>query len=181
MPIALSPTSKITIAGMSGCGKTILARHILTSYQRRAIWDAQGEYRDFGSYQPRDYTREEFDKFAKAVWENGNVMFVVEECEEFLTNIGMSKYMHRIANRGRHRGIGYIAITRRIANVNKTVFGLSSDMFLYRQFLPNDLRYLKEFIPERIVDSLPKIADFEYLHYSKGKAVKMKPVPLYSM
>jgi len=74
-------------------------------------------------------------------------MLVVSEAELYLpVNKPLPPAIFKIVTRGRHRNIGLIADTRRIASLNKNVFGLSEWCFIFRHFSPNDIDYLNKFV-----------------------------------
>jgi len=137
----------VTIAGQRGTGKTYLAKQILQQFSRVVVYDPVGEYDPSISYVPATDSPEEFESFMTKVWNMGNVVVVVDEAERFLRNNGVIlEYTHKVINTGRHRNIGLILVTRRLAELHKTPFGLSACVILFRLFLPNDIKYISEFL-----------------------------------
>lgn len=154
-----------TIAGMRGEGKTTLAKNILTKVKKKKlVYDPVAEYPKHISYVPKRDTPGEFEAICKRVWEKGNIYFCVDEAERYFpNNKPLGYYATRIVNTGRHRGIGVLAITRRIANLSKTVFGLSSTVICFRLFAPTDLRYISEFLNPEEIAGLKK---YKYVVYT---------------
>jgi len=135
------------IAGQRGVGKTTLAKNLISGITRVVIYDPVGEYDPRFSYIPQTDSVEEFEAFMKKCWEMGNVFIVVDEAERFLRNNGrILPFTYKVINTGRHRNIGMMLITRRLAELHKTPFGLSAMVILFRLFLPNDIKYISEFL-----------------------------------
>ncbi len=164
---AIESDEVITIGGMRGTGKTTLARFIASQFKNLFVWDPLGQYPEFDRYVPQTNSLEEFDRVARAIWERGNIIFMVEECENVLgERMSLTPYAFKIILQGRNKGIGLIAVTRRIANLSKTVFSLSNHVFLFRFFSPNDIKYCQEFIGKHWAEHLRTITRYNFLYYS---------------
>jgi hypothetical protein len=164
---------------MKGTGKSNLEKFLLSLYSSVFIFDTNGEFGDrFPSYEPTTDSPEELEKIAKVLWNRQNVLLLVSEAELFLPNgVKLPPHVFKIITRGRHRNVGLIADTRRIANLNKTVFGLSEHCFIFRHFAPTDVRYLQEFLPVN-AKQLATLPDYHFWHYTKGQVEERNPVPL---
>jgi len=177
--INLESWNTITVCGMKGTGKTTLIKDgLLPHYKDIFVFDPNGEFSEYPSYQPETDSPKELEKIAKEIWNRWNCLLVVSEAELYLpVNQALPPNIFKIIARGRHRNIGLIADTRRIANLNKTVFGLSSHCFIYQHFSPTDIDYLKGFIPRdcKELASLPK---YHYWHYTSGKVEVCDPIPI---
>jgi len=169
----------ITVCGMKGTGKTTLEKvGLLPCYKEIYCFDPNGEFSEYPSYQPETDSPLELDRVAKAIWNRGNCLLVVSEAELFLpVNGRLPSNIFKIITRGRHRNIGLIADTRRIADLNKTVFALSEHSFIFRHFAPNDIDYLKKFIPTDC-KQLAHLPDYNYWHYTRGKITVCKPIDI---
>jgi DNA helicase HerA-like ATPase len=75
----------------------------------------------------------------------------------------LCEYGGKIVNLGRHRNIGMGTITRRVALLNKTVVSQAQELILFHTFIPNDIRYLKEFIIG--VDELRTLPKYRFKTY----------------
>ena len=159
--ISLRTDQIAVIAGQRGVGKTCLAKKLISGLQRVVIYDPVGEYDPRFSYVPGGDSVEEFEAFMKKVWIMGNVFVVVDEAERFLRNNGrILPYTYKVINTGRHRNIGMLLITRRLAELHKTPFGLSTMVILFRLFLPNDIKYISEFLPN--AGKVRTLPDYQY-------------------
>lgn len=165
----------ITVCGMKGTGKTTLEKNLLTKYDRVLVFDTDEEFPEFPQYIPETDSPKELDKVAKVVWNEGNCLLLVSEAELYLpVNGTLPPHVFKLITRGRRRNIGLIADTRRIANLNKTVFGLSEHVFAFRHFAPTDIQYLSGFIPE--AQGLRTLSDYWFWHYHRGNVVVNKPI-----
>jgi len=198
----IKPNSGITIAGIRQYGKTTFAKHLIRKFVAAGvhvvIYDPLRQYTEFNSHIPQYFgtasQMAEFDSIAGQIWQqhfdayyNDNstaqkprTMLVVEECENFIGQ-GMAKSagMVKIVNMGGNVGIGYTAITRRISNLDKTVFSLSDNVFIFRFFSNNDIKYCAEFLPSGYDALLPKLTVGEYLHYKgDGSVIRCAPIAL---
>uniref|UniRef100_A0A6H2A2J3 ATPase domain containing protein n=1 Tax=viral metagenome TaxID=1070528 RepID=A0A6H2A2J3_9ZZZZ len=176
----LASDEVICIGGMRGTGKTTLAKHITSQFESVYVFDPLNQYAEFEHYVPETSSIEEFDSVAKRIWLKGNMVFVVEECEGYLgERMALSPYAFKIVLQGRNRGIGLIAVTRRIANLSKTVFSLSDHVYLFRFFSPNDVKYCAEFIGRAWGARLQKLPKFHFLYYStEGEIMECPPIAI---
>lgn len=169
----------ITVCGMKGTGKSTLEKvGLLPQYRKVLVFDPNDEFREFPQYVPKTDNPMELDAVAKKVWNEGNMVLVVSEAELYLPVAKpLPPNIFKVITRGRHRNVGLIVDTRRVANLNKTVFGLSEHVFIFRHFSPTDYRYLQEFVP-RECRSLATLQDFHYWHFFRGVVVEMDPIPM---
>ena len=165
--ITLRTDQICVIAGQRGTGKTYKAKELIQGLQRVVIYDPVGEYEPGFSYVPAGDSPEEFEAFMKKIWFMGNVFVVVDEAERFLRNNGrLGPYTYKVINTGRHRNIGMLLVTRRLAELHKTPFGLSHMVILFRLFLPNDIKYISEFLEGG--EAVRSLADYEYKVFKVG-------------
>lgn len=179
----IKQTDGIIIAGQKGSGKTEWVKKYLNDLTIPfIIYDPNSEYlSDFpnNTYVPQTEEVTEFSNFCKAVWNKGNIIMVVDEAEGVLREHSpLPPYAYQIVRRGRHRGIGLIILTRRPAELNKTVISLSEYVILFRFFLPNDIKYLGQFIGVENAMKLPKLKDYHFLIYNRGMTRSFKPIKI---
>lgn len=176
--IRIASWNTITVCGMKGTGKTTLEKKgLLPQYKSDIlIFDPNDEFNEFPQYIPKTDSPMELDKVAKKVWDRGNTLLVVSEAEIYVpVTKPLPTNVFKIVCRGRHRNVGLIFDTRRIANLNKTCFGLSEHIFIFRHFSPTDIRYLQEFIPTNC-KSLANLEDYHYWYYHSGKVAEYSPL-----
>lgn len=177
MPIKILSWNVITVCGMKGTGKTYLEKNgLLPHYKSVFVFDTDEEFDEYPRYLPQTDSPKELDKIAKVIYAKGNCLLVVSESEIYLpVNQGLPPNVFKIITRGRRRNVGLLADTRRIANLNKTVFGLSDHCFIFRHFSPTDHDYLKGFIP-RDVRELASLPNYHFWHYTMGEVEQYPPI-----
>ena len=151
-----------TIAGMRGSGKTTLAHRILKGVKGQVIvYDPMHEYPEDISYWPMSDSQADFNNFLETCWDRGNLYVCIDEAERYFKGKkSLTEFAAKIVNTGRHRNIGLLVITRRIAELNKTVFGLSEAVIFFQMFLPNDIKYINEFFPD--AEQLQKMKKYKF-------------------
>lgn len=150
-----------TISGKRGYGKTTLAMSLIATLSRVAIWDPMNEYKHVNSYTPKQGTPEEFDRWINGWYNLGNVFILVDEADFVMpVKKPLSPAAYRVVNVGRHRNMGMGMLTRRIAELNKTAFSQSENIYLFRHSISNDINYLKEFIEG--VEVVKKFEKYQY-------------------
>lgn len=153
------------ISGKRGFGKTTLAKTLISGLSRVAIWDPMGEYGGPNAYIPHTGNAGEFNEWVKGYWNVGNVCLMVDESDQVMAERKeLPVYANKVINLGRHRNIGLIMITRRLASLSKTAVSQCADLFLFHHFLINDIKYLEGMIGDD-AHKLKNLAKYQYLHY----------------
>lgn len=181
--------STMTITGMKRKGKTKLAEYIAKLAPRVFVFDPMGEYEEFkevtlgnfeipGRYLPRTDKPIELDSIAAKIWAEGNVLLIIDEAELYMPNSPLPPNTFKLISRGGHRRIGLMAVTRRVADLNKTVFSLSDNVFVFRLFSKNDVKYLGESgFPN--IERVRILEPYHFLHWtSTGEFHEHRPITL---
>lgn len=181
---------KIVFCGMSGSGKTNLERSLLPLYKSLLVFDPDDEFQEYPDirklrkgrnvqicrYLPETDDPMELNEIAKLVWDKRNCLLVVSEAEVYLPVYKpLPTWIFKLINRGRRRNIGFIADTRRVAELHKTVFGLAEWVFIFRHFSPNDLKYLSGFIGDE-AKNLADLPDYHFKIFHRGRVTIHDPV-----
>jgi len=173
-------TDLITICGMRGTGKTTWIRHNAKLFEGVGLlmFDPLNEFsKDFPCYVPETQNPDELSEVADYVFRKGNMLLIVSEAEIYLPNISyLPTGTFKLLTQGRHRNTGMWADSRRIANLNKTMFSLSEHCIVFRHFGYNDLKYLGEWIPDKT--AISGLKDFHFIHYHRGTSTEYLPTPL---
>lgn len=149
----------LTISGRRGYGKSTLAMSLISNLTRKEVWDPLAE---FGGYQPQNGSSEEFEAWLKPIFIRGNCFIMVDEADLVLpVRKPLGPYAYKLVNIGRHRNLGLGMVTRRIAELNKTAFSQSESIYLFKHSIPNDIKYLAEFI-----DGVEVVRTFEKYQYA---------------
>lgn len=169
--INIKSTDRITICGLPGKGKSVLAKYLATIYEKRGlmIYDPLDQYKGFPDecrYVPRSDDLSEFEAICAKVKAQGNMVFLVEECERYLgQGIRLTGSAFEIVNRGRNWGIGIIAVTRRIQAMSKDYFDLCSSIFFFKCG-PRSRKYIAEMIGKRELSHIVQLPLYHFLAYS---------------
>lgn len=176
MKLELRSFDCLTVCGMKGTGKTYLIQKLLPHYKEIFAFDPCDEFGEYPHYVPKSDSPKELESIAKVIWNRWNCMLIVSEAELYLpVNQPLPPSVFKIVARGRHRNVGLIADTRRIANLNKTVFGLSEWIFMFRHFSPNDIDYISKFVPTGAKE-LRELKDYYFLVYHLSKVETHEPI-----
>ena len=177
----IKTTEVVLISGQRGTGKSTLLRMIARRAKKVIVYDPLFEHGMLGVktrnvedvaqldrvvFQPINNDEKTFEDFCRTIWnKRDNVLVFIDEVDEHADLYNLPPFFGRLVRLGRHKGIGVIGITRRIANVNKTLPALSHHIISFRQTLPNDVAYLADFITWDNASKLKTLPDFCYLHF----------------
>lgn len=173
--------------GIRGCGKTELLKYLIRSYDnegiRTLVFDTMHNHRytlKHGAIIKPQYAMKE-DAFLKAcnhVWKEGNIVFAIEEVDQYCKPQWLHPELDSIVNVGRNRGIGYIATTRRIADVHKDVIANCEHHFIFKAFLPRDLEEYQKYVG-KLVWQAKDLAPYHFIYYKVGGEPQIcRPIPL---
>lgn len=182
----------ILIFGKSGSGKTFLAKRIIEQFPRVIIFDKLHEYdgdvatsfQEFLELEPDarssyviscrylfddlDEIQLHYDYTARAVWEFGNCLLVIEECEQFIDSYASnSNPINHLVSVGRHHGVSLLAIGRRPFEIAVKIRTQFTSIVTFKQTEPNDLRYLASYGFDADAVSRLSFDEHEYLVYGE--------------
>jgi len=95
---------------------------------------------------PQISTKEFFSQLCERVFELRNVHFMIDEIHNFVTKYQIPQSLRILVENCNNRNIGYTAIFQRPQRVENSILSNSDHRFCYLLDLPNDYRYMKEFI-----------------------------------
>ncbi|MHB8303970.1 MAG: helicase HerA domain-containing protein [Acidobacteriaceae bacterium] len=170
-------TDLFCILGMRGSGKTEITKHFLRQMDLSGypilILDLNDEYnkREYENatvFRPKgiqDYIENyalQIDKFKQ---KNDSGMIVFEDIDILIDNSKIPFPIYDLVIRGRHDNLGCMFLFRRANNIHKQILYNSHHIFIPKITLPNDIRYLGDYIPdaEKI---LPKLKPYEFFNYN---------------
>ena len=173
---------RITIIyGMTGTGKTTMAKKIVDETDRVIIIDPLEEYTGLLFYtfedlhyylvsvNPKEFRcicrfsqDHDIDYIFKLAELIQNVLIVVEEAEIYISRQAQqnNSFLH-VVRYGRHYNVALLCIARRVAELNINVRSMTKRIISFKQIEPKDLIYMKNLGIEG-VENLP---DFDF---SKG-------------
>lgn len=190
MSINIDSDQIALICGQTDTGKSVLFRYLMAQFKLAGnpflIYDVGGECRrsslanglkdDQVIYVPETLEVEEFDEVCAQVWKRGNMVFGIEELDLFTTPHKISPIFKKMCIRHRHRGVGIVWTTRFFSDVHKLPCRLAKHVFIYHLFLPNDIKYLKEFVGE-IAEQARGLPDYHFIYYHRNQARVFQPIP----
>lgn len=183
------------IIGMKGHGKStllkLIMKNLLNAGQRVFLYDSEKEFGNLRHpllqvYQPKinnlcrlsfiqkmkagekDRIKDEFDPICKAIYEKGNITLIITSIERYApVHRELSNYFGLIVNEGRKRGIGLLVESRRPATLNKDACAQNVNWFMFTTYLPNDIKWLKEFVGE-LTKKLILLPKYSFIRWSTG-------------
>lgn len=191
----IKSNERIFICGRTRTGKTYFARKLIAKFKKFIVYDPDLEYFDLGKivtslqdfkeaikkhskviYQPRSYQQEEFIDLCTFIFNNlSNLVFVVDEVADLAPNNAIPSAYSMIMRRGAKRGIGSIALTQRVALVDKTIIAQADHLISFQQFLDNDINKLIENIGAG-AEKVRYLEKYHYLYFHDGKIEIRKPI-----
>lgn len=170
----------ICVFGKKGSGKTeFVKKHIIPEYDRVLILDSLKEYEylyfsnlyDFCEavksnlnrsffrlvYRPMDENDDSFFRLAYSLW---NITIIIEETDLFSGAIRGSEYFEKLIKYGRHRSINIVGISRRPAEVSKTIVSQADIIISFQQTLKRDIDFFRSYMDDP--DILRNLKLYEY-------------------
>lgn len=125
-------------------------------------------------YQPAD-PMEYFDSICARVYSCGDITFLVEEVDTFLSlnTSGLSRSFLNIIQRGRHNNIEFIGITQRPYALPAILRSQCKELYTFRQFEKRDLDWLKGILGES-ANEVEALQQYEYIEFVDGSINKGK-------
>ena len=111
-----------------------------------------------------------YELTAKAVWEIGDCLLVLEEAEQFLDSQNRESFLNYLISFGRHRKISLIGIGRRPVELAIRLRAAFTSIVSFKQTEPNDIRYL-----EALGFNAEEVTSLELYEYAvKGEPIDSK-------
>lgn len=177
--LEIPATGRGVLVGMTGSGKTTLARILLRPFQYVAIYDAKGliHWEDFErcetlrevvkskaeriSYAPKaSELRDEayIDAFFEWAYTRQNTFVYVDEVYAVTNRLEIPPHYHAILTRGRERGNGLLSATQRPMLIPSVIMSEAENWYVFRLGMEADRRKVEACIglsAEKIAE-LPK-------------------------
>lgn len=176
------------IFGMTGSGKSTIAKQIISKENRLIVFDNLREYENnfliienFSSLysfltNKKNQTFRislrydndlDFEYTFKLIFEIGNITVLVEEAQLYISSNEKDNYFLRLVRYGRHRQIKIIGIARRTVELSRDFRAQTNKIISFRQIDLDDIKNLEKFG----MTGLENLQKFDYVKY-KGKPVK---------
>lgn len=167
---------RILIVGESKSGKTYLASKIGKLYSRVIVISP---YRDeFVDFKNVVHTAEPETAYRtiQIALNKGSVMLILDDCDLYLENFINDPNVKKLLIGSRHYEVGYIAISRRFADVPKLLVKQCNKIFMFQTDLKLDIKTIQDNYGESIAEEVkdlnrPKF-EFIYLNRETKRAIK---------
>lgn len=195
-----APDHLVTVfLGLSGFGKTFLARHHLTGRPRVLIHDPNAEEAwaagavvcDDRAELVRLIARpgplricwrgistmglDAFEWANRAAWAGEGFTVVWDEVDRFTSTGRLPHHAYQLINAGRHRGCRIFAIARRPFRVPRDITAAAGRICAFRITSPPDIDYLRDFMGPA-ADQLPDLKRYVAIDWTEaGARVKKSP------
>lgn len=194
--ITIKQNEIVTICGKRGSGKTYLMKNILKSVHNFFVYDPLHQIsisdayitKNFNDalnvmrkgskriiYKPMQISISEFDILSKMIYNVGNIMLLVDEADRVMPSRAITKNASALIDLGRTRLIGGIFITRRLARLDSLPISQSDHVIAFKTILPQDVKYLKEFIGE-LAEQASNLKPYHFLYYDGNETIIHKPI-----
>ena len=196
----------VAVAGRKGSGKSTLTREILRHTNRLFIFDTMGEHhwvpdeftdlaeaqvfiwetstevRDFcASYISESAAgkslENNFCEISLAVFEVGNLTFVVEEIPMLSKPQWVPEEFDNIIRLGRHRGINMLYTAQRLGECPRRLTAATDIFILFRHTEPRDLDHIAERCGPEVAELVTTLGDHEFIVFevARGELVQISP------
>lgn len=190
----------VFIAGMTGSGKTVLAKYYLAGEENVIIFDTKATftYEDIipnipifdnlndlmkfkegkAIYRPRfqELNNEFYETFFNWIYQRRNTIVLVDELMSFTTQTYLPEGLKAILTRGRERHTSAWCCTQRPATIPIVCMSEATHYFIFRLNVFADRERLKKSIGcEEFMEVLPKFV-FWYYNTALDKPIKSKLV-----
>jgi len=169
---------KIAIFGMTGTGKTTLAKELAKKINRKVIvmpYDVAEQWQDVKAKKiVTDFYN--FEYHLEPVYRKGNTMVIIDEADVFYPNhlkLEAESIRYKLIHLGRPRNMGVMFISRRPANLHVDARSQTSHFFFFRLILPNDIEWCRTIVGDYAY-KFKDLKDYWFYHYD-GREIYLHP------
>lgn len=182
----------ILIFGKRGSGKSYLARKLIENEQRLIIYDVMSEYTDGVIFESEDFRQfcefwrkvyihpyrlifrplnpdEEIERIGRLVYALGDLCFLVEEIDCYVSTFKIQPAFANIIQRGRHKNISLIGITQRPYGIHRLLTSQAKEIYIFKTNEPRDREYLKQLLGQDIEPKLDQLKQWQYVKWTDGQ------------
>lgn len=166
------------VFGKRGSGKTTLAKKLLLNYENRIIVDPLKEYHGLITHSVQDLLdhykeKGRFDIIFRPLNDNdseyvfslyplGNITFVIEEIDFYMTANNIASDLSYIIKYGRHYNINILGIARRTQEVNRLLTSQANRIWVSRMQEVADVTYFQKLGFD--ADEIRNLNDHVFIH-----------------
>jgi DNA helicase HerA-like ATPase len=152
--------------GLTGCGKSVLAKNILNETKNVVIVDPKREFHFNGAlvtdkinnklfqyptiFRPSVHDIDNikvYNSLFEHLYNKGNVTIYVDELACFTTALRYPHFLKVCYMLGRSKGISVIGTTQRPANIPVYTISESSKFYAFKLHVPTDVKKVDSFMP----------------------------------
>lgn len=185
----IRPTDVIVIAGKRGGGKTTLAKILLAQsipYKRLVVFDVMKQYAGMGLvcknstdlrlamqyrepriiFQPVNVSIDASELMFLLAYTYRDYFLVIEEADRIAYTHFIGKNHSQILDLGRHHGNGLMELSRKVNRLHSLPSSQATHFFIFKTFLPADIKYLEDFLPPTLAESIKGLSLHECAYYN---------------
>lgn len=193
---------RMIVIGKTGSGKTELVKLVAAQAERVMWWDTKrlneggfgvapppagpAELAALLDAQPHVTVQpdpnlnatEQLDALAHAVYEHGNVLFVVDDAMNAM-GVAPPHWINNIVTMGRSRGIGLISIVQRAHHIPRVLLTEAEHVVAFELHGESDVKRLREEVAQEL-EQTTGLQRFHFAWYSRGtrEITICPPLPL---
>ena len=184
----IKTSEHIFICGMTGSGKTEMAKQLWNGYNNRVYIDPKIENSDLAVgntilidnpqslslalskgytsilYQPSNLDVEDFNEVCRILYNHGNIAIYNDEASFYCDSHKIPSHLRNILMRGRSRGVGMINLSQRPNAINNLCISESTHHFIYRLNLEADVLKMRMVLPKKYHQTMMELPKYHYIY-----------------
>jgi len=179
------------VIGKRGSGKSYLVKKMIADEKYLFIWDLMSEYNEgvvfereslakMCEFWQNHYRRPhriiyrplrpkfEIGFIALAIYNLGNIVFVVEEIDSVCDAYNMPEYFSNIVQRGRHKNITLVGVTPAPFGIHRDLTRQAKEIYIFNTNEPRDIQYLSNLLGSAITEKIQSLRQHEYVLWQDG-------------
>jgi energy-coupling factor transporter ATP-binding protein EcfA2 len=170
--IKIKSWERVTFVGATGCGKTVLAKFLLSSLDRVIVIDPKHTFKMEGFrksfllpwfsdkfhmiVRPKKQDDERLASLLFEAWKRKNMTIYVDECASIVDSFPMANDMlQEITRTGRERGVGVWNALQRPKWIPKLYLSESETFFIFTLRSGDDRDYMSGYAGEEVKEKIP--------------------------
>lgn len=175
----------VIILGNRGMGKSTLANHIISKFNRTLIFDATCNDYNIGeicyyainlynyvnypkvTFKPKEDINYAFNFFTSFILKTQvNRMILVDEIEQFASKHKINPNLAKLVRWGRHANLGFIFVSKTTSEIHNLLLSQANHLFCFKIHLPNQLEYLSKWIGKEIINKIRNLQPHYFIYYN---------------
>ncbi len=151
------------LMGIKQSGKSTTIKELIKGVKKEniIILDSNREYKEFPNrWIPKEYTRDELDKFIRHCRKFKNKLIIVEDIDLYFDSSHATTEFRNLMINGSHQDLGFIATLKRPLGNPRILMTEAIHLFMGRFSLKNEREYLEDFLNSR--GEIEKLKRFEF-------------------